>query len=117
MLKLNATDFCYILLGIQNINPKLRATYSQLPLYSGQPRDLELVWLVSSLARVRNSWSLFQWNACKLLFAWNLVVVRIIARRELTLNENKLSDILWLIISLNCCRFQISRCVMKPVIS
>ena len=33
MLKLNATDFCYILLGIQNINPKLRATYSQFPLY------------------------------------------------------------------------------------
>ena len=34
MLKLNATDFCYILLGIQNINPKLNnlATYSQLPL-------------------------------------------------------------------------------------
>ena len=23
MLKLNATDFCHILLGIQNINPKL----------------------------------------------------------------------------------------------
>ena len=32
MLKLNATDFCHILLGIQNINVKLRATYSQLPL-------------------------------------------------------------------------------------
>ena len=32
MLKLNATDFCHILLGIQNINPKLRATYSQLVL-------------------------------------------------------------------------------------
>ena len=33
MLKVNATDFCYILLGIQNINPKLRATYCQFPLY------------------------------------------------------------------------------------
>ena len=49
------------------------------------------MWLVFSLATVR---ILFQSNACKLLFAWNLVVARFIARRELTLNENKLCDIL-----------------------
>ena len=96
MLKLNATDFCYIFKDIQNINKKLNnfIDIQFNSLYRGQPRDLELVWLVSSLARVRNSWSLFQSNACKLLFAWDLVVVRIIARRELTLNENKLCDIL-----------------------
>ena len=96
MLKLNATDFCYIFKDIQKINKKLNnfIDIQFNSLYRGQPRDLELVWLVSSLARVRNSWSLFQSNACKLLFAWNLVVVRFIARKELTLNENKFCDIL-----------------------
>ena len=45
---------------------------------------------MSSLARVRNSGSLFQSNVCILqfIFAWDLAVVRITgvsARRELTL--------------------------------
>ena len=44
-------------------------------LYSGHCRELEVV---SSLARVRNSGSLFQSNICNLFLAWDLPAVRII---------------------------------------
>ena len=44
-------------------------------LYSGHCRDLELV---SSLARVRKSGTLFQSNVCNLFFAGDLAAVRII---------------------------------------
>ena len=62
-------------------------------LYSGHCRDLKLV---SSVARVRNSGSLFQSNVCN-FFARNLSAVRIIGesviagcpqRRELTVFKN-----------------------------
>ena len=58
--------------------------YSQLALYSGHCRDLKLV---SSLATVRNSGSLFKSNFCNLFLPGNLAAVRIIgvsAKRELT---------------------------------
>ena len=60
----------------------MRTTVNSL--YSGHCRDLQLV---SSLARVRSSGSLFQSNVCNLFFAGDLAAVRIIevsARRELT---------------------------------
>ena len=63
---------------------KLCQNYSQLALYSGHCRGLKLV---SSLARVRNSGSLFKSNVCNLFLPGNLAAVRIIgvsARRELT---------------------------------
>ena len=41
---------------------KWQVLYSQLPFFSGDCRDLELV---SSLVRVRNSGALFQSNVCK----------------------------------------------------
>ena len=53
----------------------LRITFNSL--YSGHciRRGLEFV---SSLARVRNSRSLFQWNVCNFLFAGDLATVRFI---------------------------------------
>ena len=51
------------------------AEYSQLSFYSGHLRHLELV---SSLATVRNSGSLFRSNVCNLFFFWDSAAVRII---------------------------------------
>ena len=65
---------------------KLCQNYRQPALYSGHCRDLKLV---SSLATVRNSGSLFTSNLCNLLLPGNLAAVRIIgvsARRELTIS-------------------------------
>ena len=58
--------------------------YSQLALYSGHCRDLKLV---SSLATVRNSGSLFKSNFCNLFLPGNLAalcIIGVFARRELT---------------------------------
>ena len=64
---------------------KLCQNYSQPALYSGHCRDLKLV---SSLATVCNSGSLFKSNVCNLFLPGNLAAVHIIgvfARRELTI--------------------------------
>ena len=58
--------------------------YSQLALYSEHCRDLKLV---SSLATVRNSGSLFKSNFCNLFLPGNLAalcIIGVFARRELT---------------------------------
>jgi len=58
-----------------NKNAKKNLTNTVNSLYCGHCGDLELV---SSLARVRNSGSLFQSNVCNLFLPGNLAAVRII---------------------------------------